>query len=346
MSVSVLHYIAFDTDYSRNRTVIKGLRGNKIKAMECRANGNILKRYIALLTFFLKNKKPINYIYLGFPSHFEVPLAFILARIFGKKVFYDIFASTYETYVLDREVVKENSWRAKFFYTVDWVGLKLADYVIVDTVAHGKFYSKLYNLNPKKQIVVYLGSDSDYFYSRNVKEETDVLFYGSYQPLQGADVIIKAAAKLPKIKFKMIGEGQTRNATENLAKSLNLKNVEFVNWLPMEKLAEEINKAKITLGIFGNTQKARVVIPNKVYDAIASKKLVITEKSLASEEIFTNGQNALLSKAASFSDLTKLIQEAINNPSLRIRISQNALNLYKQRFLPKVVVKNLLKALS
>lgn len=247
----------------------------------------------------------------------------MLGKLFSKKVYYDIFASTYETYVLDRKVIAKNSLNSKFYYFLDWLGIKLADYVIIDTKAHGKFYKKLYGLDPKKTILVYVGSDPDYFYTRKLKETTDVLFYGSYQPLQGTDIIIKAAAKLPNVKFKLIGEGQRRKAAEDLAKSLKLRNVEFIGWLPLEKLAEEIAKAKICLGIFGNTQKAHVVIPNKVYDYIASNKAIITAESSASKELLIDGKNSILVPSGNPKALAHAIKNLIADKKKRADISKS-----------------------
>ncbi|OGD86267.1 hypothetical protein A2164_03780 [Candidatus Curtissbacteria bacterium RBG_13_35_7] len=342
---AVLYFGSYDPEYSRNRIIKKGLTANKLEVFEAIATGLLPARYLELTRQFLKYKDRIGSIIVGFPGHYDVPLAYILGKLFGKKVFYDIFASTYETYVLDREVISKKSFRSKFFYFIDWLGLKLADYIIVDTIAHGKFYTQLYGLKPKKQIVIYVGSDTNYFYPRKVKEETDVLFYGSYQPLQGVEVIIKAASKLPDIKFKLIGEGQTKKSAQKLANRLKLTNVQFINWLPLNELAKEISKAKVILGIFGKSQKAQSVIPNKVYDALASRKAVITTETQATKEIFLNNKNIIVVTQANSNFLTASVLHLINNNNLRKSISSNGYQLFKERFLPEKVVLNLTKLL-
>ncbi len=338
----VLYFGSYDPVYSRNRIIKKGLEANGIKVLEDIASGLVLVRYFKLLMFFLKVQNQVRTIIIGFPGHYDIFLAFLLGKLFIKRVYYDIFASTYETYVLDRKVTAERSFRAKFYYILDWLGLKLADYIIIDTQAHGEFYKKLYGLNLKKAILIYVGSDPDYFHPRKIEETTDVLFYGSYQPLQGTDIIIKAAAKLPRIKFKMIGEGQTRKAAENLSKDLQLKNVEFVNWIPINNLAEEISRTKICLGIFGKYQKAEVVIPNKVFDAFASKKVVITSNNRAFQEINNySKKNIILIKPNNPLALASKIDMLLNDNKMRKNIATNGYLLYKSLFTPKLVVKNL-----
>ena len=342
MSKAVCYFGSYDPDYARNRIIIKGLKANGVKVYQCQASGLIFSRYLKLLKYFIKYKDQCHAIIVGFPGHYDMPLAYILGKIFGKKVVFDIFASNYETYVLDREVVKKGSLRSKFFYLLDWLGLKLADYVIIDTLAHGRFYSRLYDLAPKKQILIYVGSDTDYFYPRKVDEKTDVLFYGSYQPLQGADVIIKTASKLPEVKFKMIGEGQTKGYCQNLAKELKLKNVEFVSWLQLERLAEEVSKAKITLGIFGTSIKANVVIPNKVYDSLSCRKAVITAETSAAREILINGVNAVLVAPANSSVLAESIVNLLEDTKMRNKLAKNAYKLSIKNLIPRQIVKNLL----
>lgn len=343
---SVLYFGSYEANYSRNRIVIKGLKANKVEVLEAHASGLLPIRYFKLARQFLKHKNHVSSIIVGFPGHYDVPLAYIAGRIFNKQIFYDIFASNYETYIMDRKVVKKKSFRAKFFFFVDWLGLKLADYVIVDSHAHANFYKNTYGIGLEKQIVVYLGSDNDFFSPKKVKETTDVLFYGSYQPLQGVNIIIKAASLLPKVKFKMIGDGQTKKSAQNLAKKLHLKNILFVPWIPLNKLATEVAKTKIGLGIFGGSQKANVVIPNKVFDSIACKKPVITADTLAIRELFQDKKNIYLVKKENPIEVSSAIEALLKDKAHRDNITGSGFNLYNKILKPELVVRPLLKYLN
>lgn len=343
MRKGICYFGSYDPQYSRNRIIKKGLKANKIKVIECQAQGLIFKRYRILTKCFLKNRNNFGSILVGFPGHYDVVLAFLLGKIFKKKVFFDIFTATYETYVLDRKVVKAGSFEGKLFFFLDWLALRLSDYVIADTRAHADFYRNLYKLRKNKLIIVYLGSDTDIFYPRKVKNSTDVLFYGSFQPLQGADIIAKVASLHPDTKFKMIGSGQTRKSVEALVEKLTLKNIEFINWLPLIKLAKEIAKAKIVLGIFGTTEKAKVVIPNKIYDAMACQKPIITLKTPAAMEILRDGKNCLL--VSNFSQLSKAVKIFIKNTKFRRKIAKEAYLTLSKSLTPNIVVKELINHL-
>ena len=67
----------------------------------------------------------------------------------------------------------------------------------------------------------------------------------------------------------MIGNGQLYDEITELSKNLEIKNIDFIEWIKYNELVSEINKADVVLGIFGGTEKSLRVIPNKVFQAIA-----------------------------------------------------------------------------
>jgi glycosyltransferase involved in cell wall biosynthesis len=119
---------------------------------------------------------------------------------------------------------------------------------------------------------------------------TNVLFYGNYLPLHGAATIIEAYALAIKdrsdLLLRMVGGGVMRPSIERLCVDLEIRDrVIFRDVVSTDQLAEELSRADIVLGIFGSSQKAATVIPNKVWQGIAAERTVITRQSDALREI-------------------------------------------------------------
>ena len=65
-------------------------------------------------------------------------------------------------------------------------------------------------------------------------------------------------------------------------------------WVEYELLGEELARAGICLGVFGRSEKAARVVPNKVYHAMAVGRPVITADTPAAREVLEHERTALL----------------------------------------------------
>jgi|SRR3989344_1980773 len=117
-------------------------------------------------------------------------------------------------------------------------------------------------------------------------------------------------------------------------------------WLPFEELVAKMKEADICLGIFGTTRKSSMVIPNKVYEALAVGKAIITAGTSAIKELLTDRENVLLCKAGDAQDLASKILELKNNLSLREKIAKNGHELFTNKLQPKQIVSELIAKLS
>lgn len=208
----------------------------------------------------------------------------------------DFFISNYDTYVFDRKKITNKNPRAWWKYFQDWFNFKFSKYILSDTNEHFKYWEKLFGKTNAELFVFPVLADTNIYFPNNSNlknEKIRILFYGSFIPLHGIDVILNAFKILEDedIQFEanIIGNGQTFNEMKILFDSLNLKNVSMNGQIINEKsLSQEIRNHDIILGIFGDSKKAKSVVPNKVYQSLASKKAIITMKSLAIDEFFNN----------------------------------------------------------
>lgn len=357
--LKVCYFGTYD-NFSRNRVFLEGLRQNDIKVIECKDSSRIWFRLFKL-TFKYIISESSDIIIVCASNHINLLLARFISLFSRKKIIFDAFVSVYDTYVNDRKLVNENSFKAKFYFYLDKISCLLADVVVLDTIEHAKYFSNQFNIDSDKIKIIYVGSDDKIFSSQNnnhlikspsfSEKKFLVHFHGSFIPLQGIHFIVKAAKILENenILFRIIGKGQTHDETITLAKDLKIKNIDFIDCVRYSDLPNYINESDLCLGIFGDTEKSKRVIPNKVYECIAMKKPVLTGNSLAIKEVFTDKENIMLCKMADPEDLAHSIKFLRDDEKLRRKIADNGYVIFKNNFTPKKigkVIKNIITGIK
>lgn len=280
---------------------------------------NIIKQF----TNDLKLKNDI-YILLPFSKNQFFKNFFKRDRIIN-----DFFISNYDTYVYDRKKITNKNPRAWWKFFQDWFNFKFSKYILSDTYTHFKYWEKLFGKYNGELFVLPVLADKQIYYPSKTEiknEKIKILFYGSFIPLHGIDIILEAFSLMEKnnipFEAKIIGTGQMYNKMKELYNKLNLKCVQMDGLFIDEKsLAQEIREHDIILGIFGDSLKARSVVPNKVYQALACKKAVVT---LHSEPIFEFfDENDMITCERDSSKLSEKLIELINNHTLLENIATN-----------------------
>lgn len=329
----ILLFGTYDPWYSRNRVITKGLKSAGFDVAECHDKFSIFGLF-RLAAGLIKRRKNFDILFVLFPGQ-EVML---IARLFtSRPIVFDAFTSHYEGYVLDRKKYKPGSMRAKWYRLIDRVSCALADVVLLDTNAHVEFFVRQFGLQRKKFRVVYVGTDDDVFVPReNSKPHKRFLvhFHGHYIPLHGARYIIEAASMIKGrgIHFRMIGKGQEYDIMRKLAHELNADNITFIGNVPYDDLPKYIAEADVCLGIFGDTPKTGVVIPNKVFESIACARPVITADTPAIREMFHDGHDIIFVPAANANALATAILRLRDDEELRKSIAHGGHELFAHYF--------------
>lgn len=278
-------------DYLRNIQEIDFLKENSLHctviAYEDKSyTKRIIKVWLKMLNvIFSKNTEVL---FIGFAPQ----LVFFFLPFISKKklVVVDFFISFYDTLVDDRKKLKENSIVARFVHWVDKYVLKKADLVISDTKAHRDYFIEEFQIDANKFLVWYLEADTEIFFrrksNRKVANQFEVLYFGSILPVQGVDIILKAAQIIQddkEIHLTLIGPVSKEGVEEK-----KYPNITFIPWLTQEQLSIEIAHADLCLaGHFnGDVGKADRTIAGKTYIYKAMGKPVVLGDSLANHELF------------------------------------------------------------
>lgn len=261
------------------------------------------------------------------PAQRLAPFIFAYRFFSKKKIIGDAFTSIYDTFVFDRKLIGQMSPKAVYYFFLDWLFVHVCDVLLFDTEEHRDYFVKTFHISRTTELVVApVSVDMEVMHAvepqafRDEPQAFNVLFWGLYIPLQGVEYIIGAAAILkdhPHIRFTLIGSGQTKDAAVKLASELRLTNVSFLLRMPYPELLAATKAADLMLGIFGESEKAGRVIPNKVIDGMALGVPVVTGKNLPMGRCFTDSKNVFFCNMADADDLAKTILRAYNAENLR-----------------------------
>ena len=288
----VLYIATKNLDYLRIRQEINFIRenGGSVTILGSTAKSYPARLKTVLPGLFRTGKNDFDVIFIGFLPQIVLPFFSFLFR--GKVVIIDFFISLYDTLVFDRQRFRPGGLPGGFLRWVDKAALRRADHVIVDTRTDGEYFIRELDAAPDKVEVLYLEADTSIYYPRRIpkpprfRDRFVVLYFGSILPLQGVETIVEAANMLkdrPELSFLLIGpvggELKDRSASAN---------IEFIDWLDQEKLAETIATADLCLAGHFNDRidKAKRTIAGKTYIYRAMEKPVILGDNAANRELY------------------------------------------------------------
>ena len=345
----LLFFGAYDQEYPRNLVIRKGWRKLGLVYSECRVGTRrkVHTRYPSLLYRFIRGGGRGDLIYVPEFRHKDVPLAWMISRLTGMKVLFDPLVSRYETKVLDRGDAREGSAQAWHNLNLDRISFGMSDLLLSDTAAHADYYHESFGVERAKIGVVPVGYDEDAIDALpqpQEREVIEVLFYGSFLPLHGIDTIIRAAALLADepFRFRIVGEGQTRKGMLRMAEEHRLARVEFMPSVRFTDLGSMISEADVVLGIFGTTPKASMVGPNKVYQALAAGRAVVTADTPAIQEFFRDREHLMTVPRGDPEALAGLLRELASDRSLRLRLSDVGGSYVRSHFNSRRIAETLL----
>jgi len=169
---------------------------------------------------------------------------------------------------------------------------------VLDTRAHAEYFAELFAVPRSRVGFVFVGAEDEFcghdgthgaLDSRPPGAPRTVLFYGQFIPLQGVEVIVRAAALLQQrrddVRFLLVGVGQESESMDRLIEEEEISIIERRQWVPYEELPVLIHGSDLALGVFGESRKASSVIPNKVFQILAVGQKLVTADTPALREL-------------------------------------------------------------
>lgn len=308
----VLFITTKNIDYIRNTQELRLLKENArsmnlVYSSKKKYIGRIIEIWIKMICLHLRE---IDIVFIGFAPQLILP--FFGWKMKNKGIIIDFFISVYDTIIHDRKKFKDKGIIAKLCHDIDSITLKKANHVITDTKADANYFIEEFQCNRAKFETLYLEADKSIYYPREQHKREDlknkfvVLYFGSILPLQGVDVVLDAIRLLKDEKdifFQIIGP-----IPEKYSKPIQ-ENVEYIDWLSQEELAEHIANADLCLaGHFnGEIDKAKRTIPGKAFIYEMMRKRMVLGEGQANYELFNNDDMHYFVKENSEKSLTSSI---------------------------------------
>jgi glycosyltransferase involved in cell wall biosynthesis len=336
--VRVLYFGTYERDYPRNAQVISCLRRAGVEVTERHATlwerrphkwslglGAMLRVAAKETRLLFGRKGSFDAMIVGYPGHFDMPAA---RRIAGRRpLVFNPLVSLWDTLVGDRERFAPKSRSAGVLRQIDRIAFRRADLVVADTEQHARFFAERFEVPRERIAVCLVGAEDDVFRPGWQPPGTfEVLFVGKLIPLHGLETILGAARLLPDVPFRIVGSGQLNDLVETRP-----ANVSWIPWIEYEDLPGTIQTAGCALGIFGTSEKATRVIPNKAFQALACGTPLITGDTPAARELLTSGQDAILVPPGDATALAGAIRQLSGDDGLARRIGDAGRATYEAR---------------
>ncbi len=261
---------------------------------------------------------------VGYPGHFDMPQA---KKIAGKRpLVFNPLISLADTLVTDRGRFRSGSLAARVLRATDRRALRLADLVVADTDANAAFLADAGEIPRGRVAVAYVGAEERLFRPGwQPPAPFHALFVGKLIPLHGLETILEAARLVPEVPFRIVGSGQLDALLASAP-----GNVEHVPWIEYEQLPEEIQRAGCALGVFGTSDKAARVIPNKAFQALACAVALVTGDTPAARELLVDGESALLVPPGDAEALAAAVRRLATDDGLRQKLAAAGHQVYER----------------
>jgi glycosyltransferase involved in cell wall biosynthesis len=288
----VLFTCGREPGYTRNEVILRALRTryDVLEVTDSRL-GSLTARSLRVSWRLIPHLKRNDYdlLFVGFYGYLLMPW---VSRLTSCPILFDAFVSNFDTICFDRQLFRPQSVIGRLAFWLDRAACNAADRVLLDTASHAAYFAHKLQLPAERLSHLFVGCNEDMFFPQPGPRSDGVfriLYYSSYLPLHGVEHIVTAAGLLKKhekVQFRLIGQGMRYERVRHLAHQLGVSNVEFLPPVSYTQLPEEIAAADLCLGgPFGDTPKARRVVPGKIFQFLAMARPVIASDTPGNREL-------------------------------------------------------------
>jgi glycosyltransferase involved in cell wall biosynthesis len=202
--------------------------------------------------------------------------------------------------------------------------------------------------SPHKIAVIPNAADLDLFHPEidgsevrfeyNLTDRFSLAYFGTMGLANGLGFVLDAASELKrrgehKIVFILHGDGMERSMLESKAQQLGLDNVIFSNPIAdKQRVAQLAAAVDVCMTIYKNVPVLRTCSPNKMFDALAAGKPILTNMPGWLGDIAEQFETGVLVKPDDPIDFADKVLWMRNNPEELIKFGLNARRIAEEQF--------------
>jgi glycosyltransferase involved in cell wall biosynthesis len=345
--MKICYFGIYDPNFGRNKTYISGLIQNGVEVIECRDTSAGPVKFFRLWKKHQKIIKQGGYdiLLVGYPGHLVVPFAKMISK---KPVIFDALSTLFEGEVISRGKYRFNLFMKICIMLIDYLAVKSADLILVETETQKMFFVKRFSLRPDRVLRVYTGTDEEAnFPERGIvkREKFTAVFRGRFLPEAGITHIIRAAKLLEDsdINVLIIGGGHMEKEIKSLVDTLKPCNVEWVrDYLPADILRRRLLECHVALGQFEKHERLSRTIPHKAFEALALGLPYVTGRTAGISELLKDGKDCLMVNPGDSSDLAFKLMRLKSDPDLAARLGATGYRLFEHRLTAKILAQEII----
>lgn len=287
-----------------------------------------------------------NRIWFGVTNPPFVAWIMTLAGIWNRKSYTYMFLDLHPEGLIALGSVREGSWYVQWWQRLNRWAYHRAEQMIVLGRDMIPILQTKYQLNgpfhycpPWSSVSVEVPASfasSSLVAKYQLQDKFVVQYSGNMGLWHDLETFVKAADVLqsdPRIQFLFIGDGLRRAKAEALAKTLNVNNIIWQDFVPIEALKDSLAACHASLislreGLEG------VAVPSKLYGILASGRAVLAQVPEQSEVALTVREHTCgaIVEPGNVEALVQVLREWVNQPDKVARFGQHAFEAYKTSY--------------
>lgn len=285
-------------------------------------------------------------------GNFTTPSAKLFSYIFTTPLITDSHGSVYFTQIIGRKYLSKKALKSRIYYRLDKMSIYLSNSYLVFSKAMKQQFAETFDCDITDMDVLYTGTLRPQRESiDSIDRGVNIAYWGGFIPFHNTELIVDALSELKsqycvEPRAALIGSGEMKENCERLVKQENLTNVEFTGYIPESELEEYIESTDVALGVFGKNEYMDLCLTNKVCEAAARGKPILTKQSPAIEELFSHEESVILTSQEHTGDISDKLKMILEDEQLRKKISSESQEVYENNLSPCAVANQFESILS